>query len=360
MEKIWVIPASDDIATKNIPLSLAEGFPSGIQVEVEKKGFLYNFAWGAKLGSGKNKKLHNQMKKGDFCLFYTADQQAKNEKRKAYRWLAKIEATTSDDELAKNIWHPSKNGERFSLIYFITKPIKIYLETEDLGNLLTPQGDYFYAAPRGLSKVEKEEAINHIKSKYGSAEGLVNHILKNHALESPPEEEYTEFYNSTSENLEQTYSLVDNLLKPIFKDGTKEKRASYALRRSSESKKVGDEAELFVYNVLKSGDIEGVKTETVKNVASEKVGWDIEYESTNGLKVRVEVKGTVGQNFLNFEVTRNELEKLEDPTNHYHIYLVAGCRSHKKRLQIIDNIRKMITAGKVSCSPLTYRVELVG
>ncbi|MCJ8287115.1 DUF3883 domain-containing protein [Halomonas sp.] len=360
MEKLWVIPASDDIATKNIPLSLADGFPANIQEKVEQKGFPYNFAWGAKLGAGKNVNLHRQMQPGDYCLFYTADQQATDERKKAYRWLAKIEATTNDAELAKSIWHPAQNGEHFSLIYFVTKPVKIYLETEDLSRLLTPQGDYFYAAPRGFCKVDKKEAIEHINAKYGSSEGLTNHILQHYALEAPPEEDYTEFYESTSKESEQSYKRVDNLLKPTLNDGTKEKRASYAQRRSTESKKVGDEAELFVFDLLKSGEIEGVKTETVKNVATDKVGWDIEYESTSGSKICVEVKGTVGQRFLNFEITRNELEKLDNPENHYHIYLVAGCRSNSKKLQIIDNIRAMITAGEISCSALTYRVELVG
>lgn len=362
MNKIWIVPASDKIATKNIPLSLADGFPSSIKDKIEDKGFKYDFAWGARLGTGKNKNHHKKMKKGDLCLFYTADQQALDETKKAYRWLAYIEDTTDDSELAEAIWHPGKNGEKFSLIYFITKPIKIYLETGQLGKLLTHNGHYFYAPPKGLSEIKQPESLNYIQDTYGSIDEFTNHILKNFALEAPDEEIYPDFYTPppTLSLKKDSYTFSNQLLKLNFKNGTKERKAAYSVRRSTESKKIGDEAEIFVYNLLKSGDVEGVRKETVKNVASEKVGWDLQYEDTLGNFIKVEVKGTVGKQFLNFEITQNELEKLTDPANHYHIYLVAGCRTNRKELQVIENIRELINLGQVTYTPLTYRIELIG
>jgi len=362
MNKIWLVPASDFSATANLPRSLSECFSSDIKASVTKKGFDLDYAWGAKLGTGRNKTYHNQMEKGDVCLFYTADQQSPNERKKAYRWIAKIEEKVDDIELAKEIWLPGKKGENFSLIYFITKPIKIYIEIEQFGRILNPKGGLFYDAPKGLAPIKKPSILENIKKTYGSIDELANYILRNYALESPDEEIYSQFYNSPS-SLKPTnnnYKISNDLLKLIFKEGTKERKAAYSARRSSESKKTGDEAELFVYNLLKNGEIKNVKTDTVKNVASEKVGWDIQYENKSGDLVKVEVKGTVGTQFLNFEITQNELAKLSDPANLYHIYLVAGCRTENKKLQIINNIRELISTGQVTCTALTHRIELIG
>ncbi|WP_447042566.1 DUF3883 domain-containing protein [Vreelandella sp. H-I2] len=362
MNSIWIVPASDGPATENLPRSLAEGFASDIKASAINKGFDSDYAWGAKLGSGKNKTFHNQMQKGDLCLFYTADQQSPDEKKKAYRWLAKIEDKTDDPELAEAIWKPGKSGENFSLIYFLTKPLKIYLETDQLSALLTTNNSAYYDAPKGLAPIKRNEVIEYIGDQYGSFDGFANHIAKNYALESPDEEIYPQFYNASSslEPSTNNYTITNDLLKAIFKEGTNERKAAYSTRRSSESKKIGDEAELFVYNLLKDGKIDLVKTETVKNVASEKVGWDIQYENESGDLVKVEVKGTVGKQFLNFEITQNELEKLSDPANLYHIYLVAGCRNDNKKIQIIYNIRDLISTGQVTCTPLTHRLELIG
>lgn len=69
--------------------------------------------------------------------------------------------------------------------------------------------------------------------------------------------------------------------------------------QSKALKEVGDEAELYVLDLLRNGNVPGVIATNVEHVADQKVGWDIYYTDEKGNFLKVEVKGSSASKFSN-------------------------------------------------------------
>jgi len=67
---IWLIPASDDLATQNIPRSLESEIGVEVRQSMLAKGLSYKYAWGARLGKNdSNRRDFQRMSAGDICFF---------------------------------------------------------------------------------------------------------------------------------------------------------------------------------------------------------------------------------------------------------------------------------------------------
>ena len=127
--------------------------------------------------------------------------------------------------------------------------------------------------------------------------------------------------------------------------------------RSTEAKVIGDLAEEIVFNkILRKQKNEGLISD-LKNVASDNVGYDLEYKDSNGTLIGVEVKGTKMKKFHNIKITRNEWEKAKKLKDNYHLYVVTDCKSKSPRYDIIKNPVDYIDKGKASLTPIDYKFE---
>lgn len=358
--KIWLIPASDNIATQNLSRSLENEIDIEVRQSMLEKELPFQYAWGARLGkNGSNRNGFLRMSAGDICFFYTADKRDPDEPKKAYRWIARILDTTEDQQLADQIWPPSgEEPESFPLIYFITPPVKIFLTTEEIPSVLSANGaDYFGRGPNGFMNL-RDENFDYVMARFGSAQGLMSFVLSNFGQEDPPEAEYPELF-SQPEVGEVSVTFVDDLLSVKKSKGkTRQPGATVPQRRSKQSKVVGDKAEHFVLQLLVDGKIPDVSARNVIHVAEQKRGWDIEYEDEQGNIVRVEVKGSTAPRFSNFELTINELNSLYEHKGMYHFYLVGSCMSGDRKVQVITDMAERLSSQQATTSPLTFRLEL--
>lgn len=355
--KIWLIPASDDIATQNLSRSLENEIDVEVRQSMLAKGLPYKYAWGARLGkNASNRSAFQRMSTGDICFFYTADKREPDEPNKAYRWIARILETTEDQQLADLIWPPfGKHPESFPLIYFITPPVKVFITTEEVPSMLSADGTDYHDGPKGFMNL-RDKNFDYVMDRFGSAVGLMKFVLNNFGQEDPPEADYSELFNQPKAD-EVTVTFVDNLL-TVRKPRTKGKCLTVPQRRSKQSKEVGDMAEHFVYQLLMSAKIPNIKANQVEHVADQKLGWDIQYKNENGDLVRVEVKGSTAPKFSSFELTINELKSLQEHKDKYHFYLVGSCLSNNRKVQIITDMEERLASNQATTTPLAFRLEL--
>ncbi|VVP47443.1 hypothetical protein PS896_05183 [Pseudomonas fluorescens] len=355
--KIWLIPASDDIATQNLSRSMENEIDVNIRQSMLAKALPYKYAWGARLGkNASNRNDFKRMSAGDICFFYTADRREADEPKKAYRWIARILGTTEDQELADDIWPPfGKKPESFPLIYFITPPVKILITTGDISSIISASGKDYHGGPNGFMSVRNEN-FDYIMGRFGSVERLMSFVLKNFAQEDPLESEYPELFSNLKTD-EVKVVFVDDLL-AVKKPSLKGKNSRISQRRSKQSKLIGDMAEHFVYHLLLNGGVPSVNASQVEHVADQKLGWDIQYNNEYGDLIRVEVKGSTAPKFNNFELTINELNSLQQHTSNYHFYLVGSCMSESRKVQVITDMASRISGKKATAVPLIFRLEL--
>lgn len=357
MTNLWLIPASNPLATENLALSMENEIDIEIRHELRERGIEQHYAWGAQRGTNdSNISIYKAMQAGDICLFYTADQRDIDEPIKAYRWAARITETLEDHAVADQVWPPRKPGESFELMYFLTTPVKIYITTAQLSLLLTERGDKYASPPKGFMKLDQKN-LDFVCHKYGSPEGFLTYVLTHHAEEDAPVDDYPAVALSSS--LAGAVPIFVNDLLSVKKKSKKGKNTVVAQRRSKCSKEVGDEAELYILDLLRDGKVPGVIATQIRHVADQKVGWDIQYQDEHDNLVKVEVKGSTASKFNNFELTINELNCLKEHTNLYHFYLVGGCRSTSRRIQIIKDMAKRLANKEALASPITFRVELL-
>lgn len=354
---LWLIPASNDLATENLGRSMENEIDIEIRQTMQERGMNQEYAWGAMRGKNDNNvPLHRAMQPGDVCLFYTADKRDIDEPVKAYRWAARITQTLDDKKLADMVWPPEKPGESFELMYFLSTPVKIFITREQMSSLLTLDGDKYADAPKGFMRLS-DENLAYVNSVYGSAAGFLGYVLANHAEEDAPSDDYPELTFQIAP-AEVSTSFVDDLLTVRKKKTSKGKNSVVPQRRSKRSKEVGDEAELFVLDLLRNNEVPDVKATNVEHVADQKVGWDIQYVNEQGQRVMVEVKGSTATRFGNFELTINELNCLNEHHSRYHFYLVGGCKSKTRKVQIITDMAERLAKNQATASPITFRVEL--
>lgn len=357
MTNIWLIPASNPLATQNLARSMENEIDIEIQHTLLSVGIHQQYAWGAQRGTNdSNVSIYNSMQPGDICLFYTADQREIDEPVKAYRWAACITEKLDDQTIGDQIWPPERPGESFSLIYFLTTPVKIYIPKEELAVLLTEHGEKYASPPKGFMKLNAEN-LDVVSQRYGSPEGFLTHVLTHYAQEDPPLEVYPQLAAAAgADNVIATF--VNDLL--AIKKPKKSGQATVVpQRRSKQSTLIGDKAEKYVLALLKEGLVPGVIARDPRYVGNEKPGWDIQYTNENDDLVKVEVKGSTASKFSSFEVTVNELNCLKEHTILYHFYLVAGCMSQDRKVQIITDMAERLNNSHASASPITYRMELL-
>lgn len=357
MTNLWLIPASNPLATENLAHSMENEIDIEIRHKLRERGIEQQYAWGAQRGTNdSNVSIYRAMQAGDICLFYTADQRDIDEPIKAYRWVARITEKLENQAVADQVWPPKQPGESFELMYFLTIPVKIYITTEQLAALLTEHGEKYASPPKGFMKLDQKN-LDFVSHKYGSPEGFLTYVLTHLAEEDAPVEEYPGVA-LTSSLTDTTPTFVNDLLS-VKKTRNKGKSTVVAQRRSKHSKEVGDEAELYVLDLLRNGNVPGVIAANVEHVADQKVGWDIHYTDEQGNFVKVEVKGSSASKFSNFELTINELNCLKEHTDQYHFYLVGGCRSTNRRIQIIPDMAERLAKNQAAASPITFRIELL-
>ncbi|MEW6178178.1 MAG: DUF3883 domain-containing protein [Pseudomonadota bacterium] len=355
---LWLIPASNKLATKNLARSMENEIDIEIRHDMQERGINQAYAWGAMRGKNdKNVPLHTAMQPGDVCLFYTADRREVDEPVKAYRWAARITQTLQNQQLADMVWPPEVPGASFELMYFLTTPVKVFITTEQMSSLLTASGEKYADAPKGFMRLA-DENLAYVNSVYGSPAGFLRYVLANYAEEDAPTDVYPEMASQIA-SAEVTTSFVDDLLTARKKQKVKGKDSVVPQRRSKRSKEVGDEAELYVLDLLRDGQVPGVTAKNVEHVADQKVGWDIQYVDELGRRVMVEVKGSTATRFGNFELTINELNCLHQHGDKYHFYLVGGCKSKTRKVQVITDMAERLTLEKAKASPITFRVELI-
>jgi hypothetical protein len=126
-------------------------------------------------------------------------------------------------------------------------------------------------------------------------------------------------------------------------------------RRSQNAKVVGHRAEEIALRYVHEA---GLRATQIRHVAisGETPGWDIEYTDVAGELNAVEVKGTSGAAFPNFEITNGELEAARRLGPRYWIYLVADCLSTCPKLHRIHGPAAQLNQGLLSTEPLTWRV----
>ncbi|UXJ50809.1 DUF3883 domain-containing protein [Pseudomonas citronellolis] len=356
-KNIWLIPASNQLATENLGRSMENKIDIEIRHALRKRGIDYDYAWGAQRGTNdSNVSIYNAMQAGDICLFYTADQREIDEPIKAYRWASRITHTLMDAELANQVWPPRDSSAPFELMYFLTTPVKVFITTDELSLLLTQSGEKYASPPKGFMKLDAKN-LDFVVSRYGSAEGFLTHVLTHYAEEDAPIEEYTAI-EQQPDPVDLVPAFVDDLL-AIKKVQAKGKGTLVQQRRSRRSKEVGDEAELYILNLLRQGKVPNVTASNVLHVADQKLGWDIEYSDKHGNRIKVEVKGSVAGRFSNFELTINELNCLKEHGNRYHLYLVGGCKSGTPKVQVITDMADRLARGAAAASPITFRIELL-
>jgi hypothetical protein len=357
MTNIWLIPASNPLATANLARSMENEIDIEIRHALRERGVEQRYAWGAQRGiNASNLSIYRAMQAGDVCLFYTADQREVDEPVKAYRWAATITELLEDQTVADQVWPPEQEGGSFELMYFLTTPVKIYITPEQLSLLLTEHGEKYASPPKGFMKLDQKN-LDFVCDKYGSPERFLTHVLTHNAEEDASVEDYPDLAFASSLS-DAAPAFVDDLLL-VKKKSSKGKSSVVAQRRSRCSKEVGDEAELFILELLREGKVPGVMATEIQHVADQKVGWDIQYYDEHYNLVRVEVKGSTASKFSNFELTINELNCLTEHANLYHFYLVGGCRSASRRVQIIDDMAKRLAENGAVASPITFRLELL-
>lgn len=355
---LWLIPASNDLATQNLSRSMENEIDIEIRHAMQERGLHQEYAWGAMRGKNdKNVPLHRAMRPGDVCLFYTADKRDVDEPVKAYRWAARITQTLEDQQLADLVWPPAAPGESFELMYFLSTPVKVFITTKQISSLITAHGEKYADAPKGFMRLS-EENLAYLNSVYGSPAGFLSYVLINYAEEDAPTFDYPELA-AQIDSTDVTASFVDDLLTVRKKQKANGKDSLVPQRRSKRSKEVGDEAELYVLDLLRDGQVPGVTAKDVEHVADQKVGWDIQYVDELGRRVMVEVKGSTATRFGSFELTINELNCLHQHGDKYHFYLVGGCKSKTRKVQVITDMAERLTLEKAKASPITFRVELI-
>jgi hypothetical protein len=152
-----------------------------------------------------------------------------------------------------------------------------------------------------------------------------------------------------------------NIFKSRSSNSTTKKTSSSqnpsSSRYSKRAKIIGDRCEEIVLKYLEK-KLSGKIKSQLRWVADEKEkpGWDIEYKDEKNNLICVEVKGTGGDNFYNFELTERErLAALKHKEN-YKVYLVSKCFEKKPCIEILPDFNKFVESKEVLLQPIRYRV----
>jgi len=145
------------------------------------------------------------------------------------------------------------------------------------------------------------------------------------------------------------------LAPPLIKSGNSE-RSNVRSRRTRHAKLIGDRAEEIALKWIAKNILDA---KNVKWIAKEGAtpGWDIEYQDAAGATIGVEVKGTSGAAFPNFELTANELAAAKLLGGRFVMLLIADCLSERPSVQAIHNIHAGISTGIYSAEPTGWKIS---
>jgi len=127
-------------------------------------------------------------------------------------------------------------------------------------------------------------------------------------------------------------------------------------RQSRKAKIIGHRAEEITVRYLHEVLTGATQIRHVA-ISGETPGWDIEYTDPGGHVNAVEVKGTSGAAFPNFELTQGELDAARRLGKLYWIYLVANCLGTCPALYRIQDPASLIDQGLLSSVPLSWRIS---
>src|SRR5262249_47086253 len=88
-------------------------------------------------------------------------------------------------------------------------------------------------------------------------------------------------------------------------------------------------------------------------------GWDIEYEDKAGRVIAVEVKGSAGPRFANFDFTVGEWRAAQELGSRYWLYLVADCCGREPKIQRLRNPAQLVASGEAELVPVVFRFAAV-
>ena len=121
------------------------------------------FVWGS-IPSNQNRRIWEKMKQGDYFFILVGEE---------LRYIAKILYKVESKSLGKFFWGETKSGETWSLIYFLSAPIRIIVPEEKIREISKGVASF---GPRGLSRFSDERIENIVKI-FGSVDNFVCKII---------------------------------------------------------------------------------------------------------------------------------------------------------------------------------------
>lgn len=125
-------------------------------------------------------------------------------------------------------------------------------------------------------------------------------------------------------------------------------------RYSRNAKKIGDRAEELVCRYLKEKGYLNVRWEAD---LGNKPGYDISCETSTGMKLHIEVKGTVSNKITNFILTDGELKAAMKLKENYYMAFVVNCLSVNAQVELVANPNELMANNSWNSKPLTYLVS---
>ncbi len=125
-------------------------------------------------------------------------------------------------------------------------------------------------------------------------------------------------------------------------------------RYSRNAKKVGDRAEELVCRYLE--DIGYINVIWEANLGN-KPGYDISCETSTGMKLHIEVKGTVSNKITNFILTDGELKAAMKLKENYYMAFVVNCLSVNAQVELVANPNELMNDNSWNSKPLTYLIS---
>jgi hypothetical protein len=155
------------------------------------------------------------------------------------------------------------------------------------------------------------------------------------------------------EELESDLMVPHSVQVDVAKDTEGVIRSGRGMRRSRNANIIGHRAEEIAFRFLHEAKLGATKIRHVA-ISGETPGWDIEYTDPAGELVAIEVKGTSGAAFPNFEFTRGELEAARQMGRRYWIYLVADCLGACPKLHRIQDPAALLNRGSLCAEALVW------
>ena len=128
-------------------------------------------------------------------------------------------------------------------------------------------------------------------------------------------------------------------------------------RRSTQSKRIGDQAEEAVRNRLMARlPAEHANTIDWHAERGDKPGYDLSYRNETGELIGVEVKGTTLARFASVELTRNEWRAASEMGSRFRIALVSRVGKADSQIAFLDDPFGLAERGQLSAVPNAWRI----